>query len=136
MPAVSDRAEPRQAVTIDPSSVRCRRCRMERGTCCLTSGGLIARRPHEIRGRDALAAAADADPLLDEFFPRRGPCEFCGAPGLDGGRLGARHRAVDAVAGLLAAGEPPEVVADELECPMGAVRAVISWMAKYPGAWL
>jgi hypothetical protein len=69
--------------------------------------------------RLATAIAAHADRALDEFFPLVGPCGLCGVPGLP-----QRHRVVDAIAGRLAAGEDPGVVAEDYGLPFAAVEAV------------
>lgn len=115
-----------------PESVRCRFCGVDAGLACMTRpSGLIAARHHPIRARDALAAAAHADPVLDEWFPARGPCGFCGAPGLD-----ARHRVIDSAASLLESGDDEATVADELDLDPGAVAVVARWMSKWEGAWL
>lgn len=76
------------------------------------------------------AVAAGADAALDVFFPRLGPCGVCGVRGLD-----QRHRVVEAIAGMLAAGEDLDVVAEEYGVTAGAVAAVAEWAAKWPGAW-
>jgi hypothetical protein len=87
-----------------------------------------ARKPHAARVRLAAAVQAHADPALDTFFPRVGPCGICGIPGLP-----QRHRVVDAIADELAAGEDPEVAAREFGVPVDAVRAVSAWAARWPG---
>jgi len=89
-----------------------------------------ARKPHKARVKLAVVLAAHADPALDEFFPHHGPCLLCGTPG-----LGARHRVIDAIAGQLAAGEDPEVVAMEMDRTDEAVAAVAAWAQRWPGAW-
>ena len=73
--------------------------------------------------------AAYADPALDAFFPMTSPCGLCGSG------LPQRHRMVDAIAGALEAGETEQDVAEELRVPLGAVKAVMAWAGKYPGAW-
>lgn len=79
----------------------------------------------------ARVLAGHADPALDEWFPRLGPCGLCGTPGLD-----QRHRVVDAIAGRLAAGgEPCDVIAADYGVSDAAVMAVLLWAAKWPGAW-
>jgi hypothetical protein len=88
-----------------------------------------ARKPHAARRKLALALAAHADPALGEFFPHRGPCGFCGFPE-------ARHRVIDAIAGMLEAGEDPDVVAEEHGASLEAVLMVRVWMQRWPGAWL
>ena len=118
----------------DALAVRCRYCRASRGQPCRT-GSFTNCPPHKIRRADALSAAAHADPALDEWFVQSGPCGLCGAPGLDGGVLGARHRVIDAIAGALAAGESPEVAAWDYNLPAGAITAVQQWMGKWPGGW-
>lgn len=57
-------------------------------------------------------------PLLDELFPFRGPCGFCGLPD-------ARHRLWDTLREQVRAGDPPLMVADEFDLPMHAVQAVL-----------
>jgi hypothetical protein len=118
-------------VTVDPLTVVCPHCWSEAGFRCLTSAGTPARKPHVRRVRLATALAAHADPALDEHFPHHGPCQICGIPG-----LGARHRVLDAMAGMLAAGEDPEVVAEEFGRTPEAVQAVQEWAKRWPGAWL
>lgn len=73
--------------------------------------------------------AAHADPALDAFFPRLGPCGICGVAGLD-----QRHRVVDAIAGRLAAGEDPGEVAADYGLSLDAVQAVAAWSARWPEA--
>lgn len=89
-----------------------------------------ARKPHAARVKLAAAVQAHADPVLDEHFPKIGPCGLCGVPGLD-----QCHRVVDAIAGMLEAGEDPDVVAEEFGVGMAAVKAVTAWAARWPGAW-
>jgi hypothetical protein len=89
-----------------------------------------ARKPHAARVRLALAAAAHGDPALDAF-PEFGPATVCGLCSV----LPQRHRIVDAIAGRLAAGEGPGALAEDYGLSATALRAVLTWMAKWPGAW-
>ena len=118
-------------VTVDPLTAVCPHCRSEAGFRCLTANGTLARKPHVRRVRLATALAAHADPALDALWPHHGPCLICGIPG-----LGARHRVLDAMAGMLAAGEDPEAVAEEFGRTPEAVEAVREWAQRWPGAWL
>ena len=129
-------------MTADPLTARCPYCRAPAGEPCGVRGSVTGRvirpaaRPHKARTRLALALAAHADPSLDAFFPRLGPCGICSVPGLD-----QRHRVIDAIAANSAAasmtGEPPEDVAGEYGVPVEAVRAVVEWAAKWPAeVWL
>lgn len=115
---------------VDPLTTVCPHCRSEAGFRCVTRGGVPARKAHKARVRLALAIAAHADPALGAFFPRIGPCGICGTPGLP-----QRHRIIDGIAGMLAAGEDPEVTAEEHEVSPEAVHAVVEWAARWPGAW-
>lgn len=117
-------------MTTYPLSVSCSGCGAREGQDCTTRSGRPAR-PHARRARLALVLAADADPALDAYFPRLGPCGICGTPGLD-----QRHRVVDAIAERLAAGEGPEEVAEDYGLTVGAAEAVLAWAARWPGAWL
>ena len=67
-----------------------------------------------------------ADPI-DQWFPRRGPCQVCGTPGAD-----QRHRRIEAVADAVAAGESEEDVAAYMEVPVEAVRECVRWAAEHP----
>jgi hypothetical protein len=107
--------------------VACPYCGNPPGMRCGTISGWC-RDSHAARKRLALVLAAHADPALDAFFKPLGPCGVCGTPGLD-----QRHRAVDAIAGALAAGETPADVAAELRVPLEAVQAVGEWAARWPG---
>lgn len=115
----------------DPLSVPCSRCKVPAGEKCISWPGRYDRKPHAPRVRLAFVLAAHADPALDAFFPRRGRCGLCWTPGLD-----QRHRVVDGIAGMLAAGEDPEVTAEEHLVPPEAVEAVQAWAKRWPGAWL
>ena len=64
---------------------------------------------------------------IDTWFPRRGPCGFCGSPGVD-----ARHRAIEAIAGAVLAGDGEEDVADDYDVPVEAVHAAIEWVREHP----
>ncbi len=55
---------------------------------------------------------------LDEWFPFRGPCGFCGGPD-------ARHRLFDAIAERHAAGDGVEALAEDYDKPPEAIRAVL-----------
>ena len=90
-----------------------------------------ARRPHAARVKLALVLAAHADPALDAHFPKLGPCGLCGVPGLN-----QRHRVIDAIAGMLEAGEDPDETAREYGMSREAVDAVMTWSRRWPGAWL
>jgi hypothetical protein len=116
-------------VNVDPLTAVCPVCRSEAGFRCLTSAGTPARKPHVRRVRLATALAAHADPALDALFPKVGPCGFCGL-------FDQRHRVIDAMAGMLAAGEDPEVVAEEFGRTPEAMQAVREWAKRWPGAWL
>lgn len=114
----------------DALAVPCSRCEAAPGQRCMAVCD-YARKPHAERRRLALAHAAHADPFLDAFFrPGSRTCGMCGTPGLP-----QRHRAVDAIAGSLAAGEVPEVAAEEYGVSEEAVHAVAEWMTRWPGAW-
>lgn len=117
-------------MTTYPLSVSCSGCGADAGRDCTTRSGFPAR-PHARRARLALVLAADADSALDAYFPRLGPCGICGTPGLD-----QRHRVVDAIAGMLEAGEDPEDTAGEYGVTPEAVEVVTLWMVRWPGAWL
>jgi len=117
-------------VTVDPLTAPCPHCDAKPGQRCMMLSDW-ARKPHKRRVRLATALAAHADPLLDAHFPHHGACLICGIPG-----LGARHRVLDAMAGMLAAGEDPEVVAEEFGRTPEAVEAVRAWAKRWPGAWL
>jgi uncharacterized protein (DUF433 family) len=67
-----------------------------------------------------------ADPI-DQWFPRRGPCQICGTPGAD-----QRHRRIEAIADLFNAGESEEDIAAEMEVPVEAVRECVRWAAEHP----
>ena len=118
-------------MTTDPLTARCPYCRAGPGKPCSTWNLRPAARPHKARAQLALVLAAHADPSLDAFFPRLGPCGLCGTPGLD-----QRHRVIDAMAGRMAAGESVEDVADDYDEPAEAVLAVARWAMKWPEAWL
>lgn len=117
-------------MTPDPLTVRCSHCGAEPGQRCMMISDW-ARRPHAVRLKLALALAAHSDPALDEFFPHHGPCLLCCVPG-----LGARHRVIDGIAGMLEAGEDPDVTADEHGVSREAVDAVMAWSQRWVGAWL
>ena len=116
---------------VDPLTAPCPHCCRASGFRCLTANRTLARKPHARRVRLATALAAHADPLLDALFPHHGACLICGIPG-----LGARHRVLDAMAGMLAAGEDPEVVAEEFGRTPEAMDVVTEWAKRWPGAWL
>lgn len=117
-------------MTPDPLTAACTFCGSGPGMRCGTYSGW-ARKPHAARVKLALVLAAHTDPALDAFGPPLGPCGLCSVPGLN-----QRHRMVDAVAGMLDAGEDPEAAACEYQVPLPAVEVVATWMIKYPGAWL
>ena len=114
----------------NPLTATCPRCDAYPGEVCTTRSGAFTRKPHLRRVRLAVALAAHADPALDAFFPRLGACGFCGP------RFDQRHRVIDGIAGMLAAGEDPEVVAEEHGAGPEAVRMVAAWAERWPGAWL
>lgn len=66
---------------------------------------------------------------LDAYFPRRGPCAFCGGPD-------ARHRVWDAIRERRAAGESVEDLARDYGVPVEAVGLVLtsgaSWTTPTP----
>lgn len=66
-------------------------------------------------------AAALADPALDPWFA--------------GGHPDWKRTAVLSVAGCLAAGDAPAVLAVEFGLPLEAVEAVRDWARRWPGAW-
>jgi hypothetical protein len=103
----------------------CPQCDAYPGERCTTRSGLFARRPHKVRRQ----LTAHADAALDALFPKVGPCGFCGL-------FDQRHRVIDAMAGMLAAGEDPEVVAEEFGRTPEAVDVVTAWAKRWPGAWL
>jgi hypothetical protein len=113
----------------DPLSVTCSFCDAKPGQRCMMLSDW-ARKPHRARVKLATAVAAHADPALDAYpgFGPASPCGFCGV-------LPQRHRVVDAIAGMLAGGEDPEVVAEDYGVSMEAVEAVHGWAARWPGAW-
>jgi hypothetical protein len=113
-------------IPVDPLAVRCPHCGESAGERCGTATD-YARKPHVARVKLARAVAADADPALDEWFPKRGPCLICGTPGLD-----QRHRVVDAIADYLAS-EPDaeDDIAAEYEVPAAVVRAVGEWARRW-----
>lgn len=115
---------------VDPLAVPCMHCGAEPGGRCMMISA-YARKPHAVRVKLALVLAAHADPALDAFFPKLGPCGICSTPGLD-----QRHRVVDAIAERLEADEDyPEDVAGEFGVTPEAVEAVALWMVAWPGAW-
>lgn len=109
----------------DPLTVTCPHCEATPGERCMMLSD-YARKPHAARVRLAQVLAADADPALDEFFPKVGPCGICGTPGLD-----QRHRVVDAIADRLAAGEWSHEVAEDYGLPLEAMAVVKAWTAKW-----
>ena len=54
------------------------------------------------------------------LWPPRGPCLLCGVPGLD-----ARHRVMDAVAGLVLAGDAAETIAEDYGVSMLAIAVAL-----------
>ena len=116
-------------MTPAPLAVTCTHCGAEPGQKCMTYSDW-ARKPHGVRLKLALVLAAHADPALDAFFAPHGPCLLCGTPG-----LGARHRVIDAIAGMLEAGEDPDEVAEDYAVSLDAVQAVSAWSSRWPGAW-
>jgi hypothetical protein len=72
------------------------------------------------------AIAAALDPMLDGWFKTRSQCGVCGVPGLP-----SRHRVVEAIADLLAAGEDEQVIAEEYGVPYEAVTVVGEWAKKW-----
>lgn len=116
-------------MTPDPTTVACPYCRARAGDGCCTYRDTLATRPHKRRAALAWAVAAHADPALDEFFPKLGPCGLCGIPGLN-----QRHRTIDAMASRMAAGESVEDVADDYDEPAEAMEAVLRWALRWPEA--
>lgn len=116
-------------MNVNPLAVPCGYCGAWRDLYCMTASG-TAREPHATRVKRATVLEGHADPALDEYFPCIGDCGLCGVPGLD-----QRHRVVDGIAGMLAAGEDPEVTADEHAVGLEAVQAVQAWALRWPGAW-
>ena len=55
---------------------------------------------------------------LDDYFPFRGPCAFCGSPD-------ARHRLFDSINGFHEAGNTVEEIAEEFEYPVEAILAAL-----------
>jgi len=55
---------------------------------------------------------------LDEYFPPRGPCAFCG-------HKDARHRLWDALMDRVAAGDSAESVAEDYGISMKAMNLVL-----------
>lgn len=66
------------------------------------------------------------DPI-DRWFPRLGPCLICGTPGAD-----QRHRAIEATASAVNAGDGEEDVAADYGVPVEAVTACVEWVAGHP----
>ena len=118
-------------VNPNPLTIACPFCPAAIGQQCRTAAGTGSQRPHAMRRKLAVVLAGHADPALDEHFPHHGPCGICGTPG-----LGARHRVIDGIAGMLAAGEDPNVTAEEHGTSPEAVAMVTLWMVRWPGAWL
>jgi hypothetical protein len=117
-------------VTVDPLAAPCSHCDAKPGQRCMMLSDW-ARSPHKARVRLALALAADADSLLDAYFPRLGPCGLCGTPGLD-----QRHRVADAIAGRLEGREGRTEVAEDYGLPLEAMDVIEAWAKRWPGAWL
>lgn len=119
-------------VITGPLASYCRYCHAAVGRPCRVGySGRDASRPHKAR-RDAYRdwlVAAHADPALDVLPWPATPCGFCGW-------MPQRHRMIDAIAGMLTAGEDAETVAYEYDVPSGQVAVVASWMTRWPGAWL
>lgn len=76
----------------------------------------------------AAVIRAHADPALDAW-PQLGPVSPCGCCGSG---LPQRHRVVDAIADMLAAGEDAGDVAAEYAVPVEAVEAVGAWAQRWP----
>ena len=114
--------------TFDPLAVTCPHCEEPPGFRCGTVNA-YSRQPHVARVRLARAAAAHADPALDPWFKMRNPCGLCGSG------LPQRHRVVDAIAGMLEAGECDTDVAEDMGVSLDAVMAVTAWQQRWPGAW-
>ena len=77
----------------------------------------------------AAAIRAHADPALDAW-PQLGPASPCGLCGV----LPQRHRVIDVIADMLAAGEDAGDVAAEYAVPVDAVLAVQAWSERWPEA--
>jgi hypothetical protein len=60
---------------------------------------------------------------IDRYFKFRGRCGVCGGPD-------ARHRVIDSIAERLAAGEYPDVIAQEFGVPVEGVHAVLAATIK------
>lgn len=116
-------------VSVNPLAVWCEYCGAWRDLYCTTASGKTCE-PHIARWKLATVLEGHADPALDEYFPRIGPCGLCGVPGLD-----QRHRVIDAIAGRLAAGEGLEEAADDYGLTVEAVQCVEAWAQQWPGAW-
>jgi hypothetical protein len=114
----------------DPLVVTCPHCGCEPRVRCLTRNSTPVPRPHLARVRLAYKLAAHADHSLDAWFKMRNQCGICAVPGLP-----QRHRRVDAIAGMLEAGECEQEVAADMGVSLDAVMAVTAWAAKWPGAW-
>jgi hypothetical protein len=67
-----------------------------------------------------------ADPV-DRWYPRLGPCGICGVSGVD-----QRHRAIEAIADAVKAGEGEEDLAFDYDVPVEAVRACVRWVGEHP----
>lgn len=67
--------------------------------------------------------AAILSHALDEWWPPRGPCAFCG-------HCDARHRVWDAIIGRSEAGESVSYTAWDYDKPEAAIRAVL-WLRPY-----
>jgi hypothetical protein len=118
------------APTVDALAVACPHCEAEPGQRCMALCDW-AKKPHARRRHLALVLAAHHDPALDGYFFYGSPtCGLCGTPGLP-----QRHRVVDSVAGMLAAGEDEDVIAEELDVRRQSVDVVKDWMERWPGAW-
>jgi hypothetical protein len=65
-----------------------------------------------------VAPVSDAR-TLDDYFPPRGPCAFCG-------HTDARHRLFDALRGAVAAGDPPDDVARAWDVPLDGLRLILA----------
>lgn len=59
-----------------------------------------------------------SDTPLDQLWPKRGPCAFCGGPD-------ARHRTFDAITGRFMAGDSIAALADDYEISRLAVELAI-----------
>ena len=79
------------------------------------------------RGANGKRGVMQPEPV-DRWFPARGQCLVCGAPGAD-----QRHRVIEAIADAVNA-EPDseDDVAADYGVPVEAVQACIEWVREHP----